>query len=64
MANQPAVPQKQPGPTCQHTRIKSHCKNCAYYHDCPRMKGEDICYSTLSHLPSTEQKSTTNSTTK
>jgi len=24
--------------------IKGHCEACAMYSDCPRMRGENICY--------------------
>jgi hypothetical protein len=29
---------------------KGHCKDCSHYHCCPRMRGENMCYS-LKEVP-------------
>jgi hypothetical protein len=40
--DKPAKPVPQTGNIMQ----KGHCLDCPCYHNCPRMKGRDHCYST------------------
>lgn len=44
--NPPAHTDSSTGKASQplYTLIKSHCDVCACYEDCPRMRGENVCY--------------------
>jgi hypothetical protein len=35
----------------QQTFIKGPCELCSHYHNCPRMRGENICYGKKELLP-------------